>query len=226
MAQERKEGQTAPSFYSLFHSSWSDLQTRHWKATEMSGTLDSIAQENQMGGSVAQVGEWGTSKGLGSIKQLNQDPRIDALKELEMHTVLTDSGFRSALGAGLLTLSTCSRFSSLSWSWFFSHRAKSLSCVTAPRVSLSLAYSDFTCADRTSKSKVFQSEAVSFGSNQTVFFTVGLKSLRTLVKILIFCNYFKFSTIFSLQMIITSISFVLPSTLLKACTHPGREEGP
>lgn len=47
-----------------------------------------------------------------------------------------------------LTLSTCSRFSSLSWSWFLSHRAKSLSCVTAPRVSLSLAYSDFTCREQ------------------------------------------------------------------------------
>lgn len=56
-----------------------------------------------------------------------------------------------ALGDGFLTLSTCSRFSSLPWSWFLSHRAKSLSCVTAPRVSLSWAYSDFTCADRTFK---------------------------------------------------------------------------
>lgn len=72
-------------------------------------------------------------------------PRTDGLPELEMHAVLTDSGLRD----GFLTLSTCSRFSSLSWSWFLSHRAKSLSCVTAPRVSLSLAYSDFTCADRT-----------------------------------------------------------------------------
>lgn len=43
-----------------------------------------------------------------------------------------------------LTLSTCSRFSSLPWSWFLSNRAKSLSCVTAPRVSLRLTYSDFT----------------------------------------------------------------------------------
>lgn len=32
----------------LFHSSWSDLPTRHWKATDMSGTLDSIAEDNQM----------------------------------------------------------------------------------------------------------------------------------------------------------------------------------
>lgn len=43
-----------------------------------------------------------------------------------------------------LTLSTCSRFSSLPWSWFLSNRAKSLSCVTAPRVSLRLTYSDFS----------------------------------------------------------------------------------
>lgn len=42
-----------------------------------------------------------------------------------------------------LTLSTCSRFSSLPWSWFLSNRAKSLSWVTAPRVSLRLTYSDF-----------------------------------------------------------------------------------
>lgn len=76
---------------------------------------------------------------------------MDGLQELEMHTVLTDSKVESALRAGFLTLSTCSRFSSLSWSWFLSHRAKSLSCVTAPRVSLSWAYSDFTCADRISK---------------------------------------------------------------------------
>lgn len=44
---------------------------------------------------------------------------------------------------GRLTLSTCSRFSSLPRSWFLSNRAKSLSCVTAPRVSLRLTYSDF-----------------------------------------------------------------------------------
>lgn len=57
------------------------------------------------------------------------------------------------LAFAFLTLSTCSRFSSLPWSWFLSHTAKSLSCVTAPRVSLSWAYSDFTCANTTSKER-------------------------------------------------------------------------
>lgn len=32
----------------LFHSSRSELPTRHWKATDMSGTLDSIVEDNQM----------------------------------------------------------------------------------------------------------------------------------------------------------------------------------
>ena len=45
---------------------------------------------------------------------------------------------------GFLTLSTCSRFSSLPWSWFFSRTAESRSHVTVPSVSLSWAYSAFT----------------------------------------------------------------------------------
>ncbi|TNN69050.1 hypothetical protein EYF80_020753 [Liparis tanakae] len=53
------------------------------------------------------------------------------------------------------------------------HRAKSLSCVTAPRVSLSWAYSDFTCADRTSKE---QRDGVSESIRTTVAST-GLSRL-------------------------------------------------
>lgn len=90
----------------------------------------------------------GTGKGLGSTKTPELGPR-DRRTTRASYARSTDRQW--GLGAGFLTLSTCSRFSSLSWSWFLSHRAKSLSCVTAPRVSLSLAYSDFTCADTTSK---------------------------------------------------------------------------
>lgn len=44
---ERKGGADCSKLL-RFHSSWSDLPTRHWKATEMSGTLDSLAEDNQM----------------------------------------------------------------------------------------------------------------------------------------------------------------------------------
>lgn len=53
----------------------------------------------------------------------------------------------------VLTLSTCSRFSSLPWSWFLSNRAKSLSCVTAPRVSLRLTYSDWSPEETEKRAK-------------------------------------------------------------------------
>lgn len=120
----------------LFHGSWSDLPTRHWKATDMSRTLDSSAVQSQKeecstGRSGERIG-----KGLGSTKR---NPGQMGFWNWECKQ------YQWTVGSGSPTLSTCSKFSSLPWSWFLSQRAKSLSCVTTPRASLSWAYSDFTC---------------------------------------------------------------------------------
>lgn len=134
-------GQTAPSFYSF-------------TAPGQTSQHDTGRQQTCEGHQTEQlkITRWRQcstgrrrGRGLGSIKTPevgSQDRRTTTTRKC------THSIDRYDLGVGFLTLSTCSRFSSLSWSWFLSHRAKSLSCVTAPRVSLSLAYSDFTCTDR------------------------------------------------------------------------------
>lgn len=127
----------------LSHCSWSDFPTRHWKATDMSGVLDRGGERNQ---SEALKQRWGQGA-MAYFLQIK--PQQHKKKNFSLDTFVW-GGRRVILALWVhpLTLSTCSRFSSLSWSWFLSHRAKSLSCVTAPRVSLSLAYSDFTCTEQ------------------------------------------------------------------------------